>query len=130
MKTKMMRLLLAALMMGLPMFQSEMYAGNIRVQTKKVNDNRKDEHKHLAPGHYSRLASAIWDEEIGNLSITFNAESDEVCVCIYKDDTLVIEETRPVFEGEVMLLDLSSYGAGDYQVVITGMGDDVLYGSF
>jgi hypothetical protein len=29
MKTKMMRLLLAALMMGLPMFQSEMYAGNI-----------------------------------------------------------------------------------------------------
>lgn len=40
MKTKMMRLLLAALMMGLPMFQSEMYAGNIRVQTKKVNDNR------------------------------------------------------------------------------------------
>lgn len=52
MKTKMMRLLLAALMMGLPMFQSEMYAGNIRVQTKKVNDNRKDEHKHLAPDFF------------------------------------------------------------------------------
>lgn len=130
MKTKMMRLLLAALMMGLPMFQSEMYAGNIRVQTKKVNDNRKDEHKHLAPGHYSRLASAVWDEETGILSLLFNTGSDEVCISVYKDDTLVVEETRPVFEGEVMVLDLSSYGAGDYQVVITGMGDDVLYGSF
>ena len=46
------------------------------------------------------------------------------------EDTLVIEETRPVFEGEVMVLDLSSYGTGDYQVVITGVGDDTLYGNF
>ncbi|MBQ9676808.1 MAG: DUF3244 domain-containing protein [Prevotella sp.] len=126
----MMRLLLAVMMMGLPIFQTEMFAGNIRVQTKKVNDNRKDEHKHLAPGHYSWLASAVWDEEIGSLSITFNAESDEVCVCIYKNDTLLIEDSLSVFEGYEATYDLSSYGDGDYQIVITGIGNDVLYGSF
>lgn len=130
MKTKMMRLLLAALMMGLPMFQSDMYADSIHVQTNKTGDSIKEHYPHLAPRHYSHLVSAVWDDETGILTLLFNTGADEACISVYKDDTLVIEETRPVFEGEVMLLDLSSYGAGDYQVVITGMGDDVLYGSF
>lgn len=125
-----MKLLMAVLMLGMPMLQSEMSAGNIRVQKKKVNDNRKDHFPHLAPGHFSPLASAEWDEETGNLSITFNAESDEVCVCIYKDETLVIEETLSVIEGDTVNYDLSSYGEGDYQIVITGLGEDILYGNF
>ena len=130
MKTKMMRLLLAAMMMGMPMFQTEMFAGNIRVQTKRVNDNRKDHFPHLAPGLYSWLASAIWDEETGSLSITYNADSDGVCVCIYKEDTLLIEDSLSVFEGYEVTYDLSTYGTGDYQIVITGLGEDILYGNF
>lgn len=125
-----MKLLMAVLMLGMPMLQSEMSAGNIRVQKKKVNDNRKDHFPHLAPGHFSPLACAEWNEETGNLSITFNTESDEVCVCIYKDDTLVIEETLSVMEGDTVNYDLFSYGEGDYQIVITGLGEDILYGNF
>jgi len=130
MRTRMMRLLMAVLMLGMPMLQSEMSAGNIRVQKKKVNDNRKDHFPHLAPGHYSPLAFAEWDEETGCLSITFNAESDEACICVYKDDTLVIGENLSVMEGDTVNYDLSSYGEGDYLIVITGLDDDTLYGSF
>ena len=124
-----MKLLMAVLMLGMPMLQCEMMAGTIKVK-KKPGDNIKAHYPHLAPPHYSPLASAEWDEETGNLSITFNAESDEVCVCIYKDDTLVIEEALSVMEGDMLSYDLSTYGIGDYQIVITGLNDDTLFGSF
>ncbi len=129
MKTRMMKLLMAVLMLGMPMLQCEMFAGTIKV-TNKGNDNKESEFPHRMPPHYSPLASAEWDEETGNLSITFNTESDEVCVCIYKDDTLVIEETLSVIEGDTVSYDLSTYGTGDYQIIITGLGEDILYGNF
>ena len=129
MKTRMMKLLMAVLMLGMPMLQCEMFAGTIKVK-KKPGDNITAHYPHLMPPHYSPLASAEWDEETGNLSITFNTESDEVCVCIYKDDTLVIEETLSVIEGDTVSYDLSTYGTGDYQIVITGLGEDILYGNF
>ncbi len=124
-----MKLLMAVLMLGMPMLQSEMMAGTIRV-TKVGNDNKKTQFPHLMPPHFSPLASAEWDEETGNLSVTFNAESEEVCVCIYKDDTLVMEETLSAMVGDTVNYDLSSYGEGDYQIVITGLGEDILYGNF
>lgn len=130
MKTRMMKLLMAVLMLGMPMLQCEMLAGNIKVRKTKGGDSIKGQYPHLAPRYFSPLASAEWDEESANLSITFNAESDEVCVCIYKDDTLVIEETLSVMEGDTVNYDLSSYGEGDYQIVITGLGEDILYGNF
>ena len=129
MKTKMMTLLLAAMMLGIPMLQSEMFAGNVRV-TKVKHDNKESVFPHLAPGHYSRLASATWDEETGLLAVMFNAESEEVGISIYKDDMLIEEDTCPVSEGTVLTFDLSYYGDGDYQIVITGIGNDVLYGNF
>lgn len=129
MKTRMMKLLMAVLMLGMPILQCEMLAGTIRV-TRVKKDNKKTQFPHLMPPHFSPLACAEWDEESANLSITFNAESDEVCVCIYKDDTLVIEETLSVMEGDMLSYDLSTYGTGDYQIVITGLGEDILYGSF
>ena len=129
MKTRMMKLLMAVLMLGMPMLQCETFAGTIKV-TKKGNDNKESEFPHRIPPHFSPLASAEWDEETECLSITYNAESDEMCVCIYKDDTLVIEETLSVMEGGTVTYDLSSYGEGDYQIVITGLGEDILYGNF
>ena len=124
-----MKLLMAVLMLGMPMLQCEMMAGTIKVK-KRPGDSIKEHYPHLAPPHYSPLASAEWDEETDCLSITYNAESDEMCVCIYKDDTLVIEETLSVMEGGTVTYDLSSYGEGDYQIVITGLGEDILYGNF
>ena len=130
MKTKMMTLLLAAMMLGMPMLQSEMFAGRIKVTTDRKGDSLKGQYPHLAPGHYSRLASATWDEETGLLTVMFNAESEEVGISIYKDDMLIEEDTCPVSEGTVLTFDLSSIGDGDYQIVITGIGNDVLYGNF
>lgn len=125
-----MKLLVAATMMGMPMFQSEMYAGGIKVTTNKGGDSLKGQYPHLAPRHYSHEASAAWNVEIGILSLMINADSDEACISIYKDDTLLMEETRPVFEGDILTYDLSAYGDGDYQIVITGLGNDTLYGNF
>lgn len=65
MRTKMKRLLLAVLMLGMPMLQSEMYAGSIKV----TKSNGPREHfPHLMPPHNSNSAFATWDEEVGILS--------------------------------------------------------------
>jgi len=130
MRTRMTRLLMAVLMLGMPMLQCEMSAGNIKVRKTKGGDSIKGQYPHRIPAHYSPLAFAEWDEETGCLSIAFNAESGETSVCVYKNDTLVIEETLSVMEGDTVTYDLSSYGEGDCQIVITGLGEDILYGSF
>ncbi len=125
-----MKLLMAVLTLSMPMLQSEMCADTIKVVTNRKGDSLKGQYPHLTPGHFSPLASAEWDEDTGNLSIIFNTESDEVRICIYKDNTLIIEDILSVMEGDMVSYNLSTYGAGDYQIVITGLGEDILYGNF
>lgn len=114
-------------MLGMPMLQSEMYAGSIKV----IKSNGPREHfPHLMPPYYSNFVFAIWDEEAGSLSITFNAESDNACISIFKEDTLIIEDTCSTFEGYVVTYDFLPFGLGEYQIVISGIGDELLYGNF
>lgn len=128
MKTKMLKLLLAACMLGLPIFQNAMSADPIRVTKGPKGSNKDNEFPHRDSGCYSDLAFAYYDTETGLLSITFNAEADNTSISIYQNDTLIIETTRSVFIGDVVTFDLSYYGTGDYQIVITGIDDDELYG--
>jgi len=128
MKTKMLKLLLAACMLGLPIFQNAMSADPIRVTKGPKGSNKDNEFPHRDSGCYSDLAFAYYDTATGLLSITFNAEADNTSIYIYQNDTLIIETTRSIYIGDVVTFDLSAYGTGDYQIVITDFGDEDLYG--
>jgi len=136
MKTKMKMLLMAVVMLGMASYPIFMNGGVIRVESNNGNgnnggnNNTETQFPHLAPPHYSNLASAYWDAVTGVLSVSFYDDADEVTISIYKDDTLVTGTTCSVSMDDVINFNLSSYGSGDYQIVITGMGNDNLYGNF
>ena len=134
-----MKLLIAAMFFGVVSIPSAMYGDNIKVTTGSSgsdkggyggNDNPEEHYPHRAPAHYSNEAAAYWNAETGLLSVSFYSESDEVTISIYKDDELIEETFCPVSYGDVVNFDLSSYGNGDYQIVISGLADDDLYGYF
>ena len=129
------KLLVAAMMLGLASIPNFVYGGLIKVTSSgsgdnNGNDNTQSHFPRRHPAHYTDLAVAYWETGTGVLSIGFNAESEEVSISIYKDDTLVVESTRSVNNGTEVSFNLSSYDSGDYQIVIMGICDDDLYGNF
>ena len=105
------KLLMAAIMLGMASVPSNSWSGVIRIICEQT-------------------ASAHWNAETGLLSIWFYAESEEVTISIYKDDILVEEGCCSIIYGDVLNIDLSSYGNGDYQIIISGFGDENLNGTF
>lgn len=129
------KLLIAAMMLGMASVPSNSWSGVIRIICEQTgpgsgNDNTELEYPHRAPIHFSNEASAHWNAETGLLSIWFYAESEEVTISIYKDDILVEEGCCSIIYGDVLNIDLSSYGNGDYQIIISGFGDENLNGTF
>ena len=132
MKKNFAKLFIAAMMLGMASLPTVVYGGKIRVVCNNNNDNDNTdlEYPHRVPAHYSHLAVAYWDAETSELSIGFNADAADVTISIYRDDALVDEVNGSISVGDEISFNLSSYGTGDYQVVITGIGNDDLYGYF
>lgn len=132
-KTNFVKLLMAVMVLGLLFVPVTMNGANIRVVSENngnENTNKEEPFPHRAPAHYSHLAGACWNAETGVLSIGFNAEADDVTISIYNNDTLIDETMCSVIYGSVKTFNLSSCGSGDYEIVITGIGDDDLHGYF
>lgn len=133
MKTsKVMKLLMAALMMGMLSFPSDMSGKVIKVTSSTNNDdNREEQYPHrVPPRNFSREASAHFDHATGQLDIFFYADAPIAEIEIYKDGSLVTSKTRSVCVGDEETFDLSSFGSGDYEIIIIGIGDEDLYGTF
>lgn len=137
-----MKLLLAALMLGMPSLQGAVHAGVIEVITETdvkvesggdmayIHDNKEEEFPHLLQNFDPRIAIAYWDQATGILSIDFFTSSAQAIISIYKNGLLIEETICPINSGDVLDFDLSMYGSGEYQLVITGVGGSTLYGSF
>lgn len=135
MKTsKVMKLLMAAMMMGMLSFPSDMSGKVIKVTSSTStnnDDNREDQYPHrVPPRNFSKEASAHFDHAEGQLDIFFYADAPIAEIEIYKDGSLVTFKTRSVCVGDEETFDLSSYGSGDYEIIIIGVGDEDLYGTF
>ena len=103
----------------------------IRVVVSCSEDTNKiTQYPHRDINSYSDAAIAYWDSGLGELCICFNMEAEEVTISIYKDGILVTESIRPTAIGDEACFDLSSYGNGEYQIVISGIGDNDLHGNF
>lgn len=144
-----MKLLLAVLMLGLPSLQGAVHADEIEVITvdggagegledgmfpedgnEIIHDNKEEEFPRRMPAHYSHLVNANWNKAVGSLSVSFFTSTTQAVISIYKDETLIEETTCQVSVGDIIEFDLSIYGSGDYQLVITGVGRSTLYGNF
>lgn len=125
------KLFVAALMLGLASVPCMVFGEKLRVVCiNNDNNNTQEEFPHWAPAHYSNLAYAVWDVETGLLTVGFNAQADCVTISIYKDEVLIEEDCCSVGDSSEFIFNLSSYGSGDYQIVITGLGNTDLYGYF
>ena len=143
------KLLLAALMLGVPSLQGAVHAEVIQVITEYggtgeelesgmcsddeneiIHDNKEEEFPRRMPAHYSHLATAFWNQAAGSLSVNFFTSSTQAVIAVYKDEALIEETTCQISMGDTIGLDLSMYGNGDYQLVITGVGRKALYGYF
>lgn len=132
-KTNFVKLLVTVMVLGLLFVPVTVFGANIRViceNNGNEHTNKEEPFPHRAPAHYSHLAGAYWDAETGVLSIGFNAEADDVTISIYNNDTLIEETTCSVSYGSEKVFNLSSCGSGDYEIVITGIGDDDLFGYY
>jgi len=136
MKRVMFFVLFLALLFGMSAVPTSVYGDVINVvceadgeETENGNDNKREEFPHLMPPRYSRQAIAHWNSQTGILTIDFNAETEEATIEIYQDGFLVSEITRSISYGDMVFYNLSSFGSGDYQIVISGLGN-LLYGSF
>lgn len=127
-----MKLLIAALMMGMLSFPNDMSGKVIKVTSSANNDdNREDPFPHrVPPRNISRDVAAFFDLSTGLLNIFFYSDALNVEIEIYKDDSLVISNTMSVGVGDDAAFDLSSFGSGDYEIIIFGVGDEDLYGTF
>ena len=133
MKKNFAKLFIAAMMLGTASVPTVVYGGKIKViceNNGNGNTNKENEYPHRVPAHYSHLAVAYWDAETSELSIGFNADAADVTISIYRGDALVDEANGSISVDDEISFNLSSYGTGDYQVVITGIGNDDLYGYF
>lgn len=141
------KLLLAALLLGLPSLQGTVYADIIEVITvdggagdglesgmypenEIIHDNKEEEFPRRIPTHYSHLVNANWDKSVGSLSVNFFTSTTQAVISIYKGEVLIEETTCQISMGDIIEFDLSMYGSGDYQLVITGVGRSTLYGNF
>ena len=130
MKKQISMLFCVAFIIGLLSVPIMTLGGTIQIIKSEGNDNKELDFPRRTPVHYSNLASAVWDAETGELSVSFNADADETTIFIYKDGELVAETVRSISTGDIVVFDLSVCGDGEYQIVISSLGDDDLYGNF
>ena len=100
------------------------------VATSLSNDNDIAQYPHRSLGGYSDAAIAYWDADLGELNIAFNESAESATILIYKDGALVSETAHSIDNGTQVSFDLSTYGSGSYTVVIYGIGETDLYGTF
>lgn len=117
-------------------FPHNTYGALIRVLSDEGKEHDKENFPHRGPAVYSNVAIAYWDTINGQLSIHFNLDSGEnpeqsydLTVYIYKDDNLIITSEELIAVDDIIDFNLSSYGNGNYQIVITGL-DETLIGNF
>ena len=60
--------------------------------------------------------SGIYDASSGTLCLC--ASFDIACVRIYKDDTLIMEDSHPVTDDGTLYYNLSFYGSGAYRICL------------
>ena len=111
MKTKTLKLLMAALMLGTTLYVSA-----------NPNDDgggggHEDNYPHRSPGNHSFAIQVSLDAS-NNLSVAFNLEDSEVSILIYKDGVLIFSGVDSVEPGDIATFNLSSYGSGLYEVIV------------
>jgi len=111
MKTKTLKLLMAALMLGTAPYVSA-----------NPNDDgggggHEDQFPHRSPGSQSSVILVSLDASY-NLSVAFGLEASEVSISIYKDGLLLFSGVDAVSPGDFAIFNLSSYGSGLYQVFV------------
>ena len=111
MKTKTLKLLMAALMLGTTPYVSA-----------NPNDDgggggHEDQYPHRSPGNHSSAIQVSLDAS-NNLSVAFNLEDSEVSILIYKDGTLIFSGVDSVEPGDIATFNLSPYGSGLYEVIV------------
>lgn len=118
-----------AFLMTMVLVPYSMIGANVKV-VKQPKQNQEELFIRRAPANYSDAAIAYLNTESGILGILFMIEVPSVEIEIYKEGILVITENRSLSIGDNVDFDLSVYGRGEYQFIISNTGEEDLYGSF
>ena len=112
MKTRTLSLLMAAMMLGTAPYVSA------KPNEDGGSGGREDQYPHRAPGNHSATIQVVLNES-NYLTALFFLEDPEVCISIYKNGTLVAIDPRSVEPSDSVTFNLSTYGPGQYEVIIT-----------
>lgn len=132
------KLLVTLCIFATPIFQCAIYAEEIEVivdegeDEESTNEEIEDDipvtFPHRSPANYSHTAIAFWNGNL--LSLFFYDGGNDVTIEIYKNNVLIADTSLIVSVGDTVNFDLSGCSGGSYEVIITGIGSDTLYGYF
>ena len=81
--------------------------------------------RHRTPAQYSDVVDAVFDGATNLFTLNFSKAVSGCEVTIYKDDAPVISETYgDVTAGTSYCFDLSVYGSGEYEIVVSTEADE------
>ena len=78
-----------------------------------------------------QIVSMSYDELQGTLVLTFLSQESDVQISIYKNETLINNESiDDVLNGDAHSCNLSEYGQGEYTINVYGAGNIIATDSF
>ena len=81
-----------------------------------INDD--DDKLYQDPHRAPALADVSGTYEASSGMLSLSASFDVACVRIYKDDTLIMEDSHPVTDDGTLYYNLSFYGSGAYRICL------------
>lgn len=111
------------------------FCGVLNLSAKTMDSKDVEfEEGHWSEDHQSRSSSfnlpvRAWIDG-SLLFIRSNTQRSDITVRISKDGFVVYEQTVPKTETQLIVIDLSQYGEGNYQLELENQWDDYLRGAF
>ena len=115
MKTKMIALALLAATSTTYADETQWFEVSVQNASSQGNGDIILRPPHRSPANNEGIAG-VYDCSTGTLSLC--SSFDVACVRIYKDDTLIMEDTHPVTDDGTLYYNLSFYGSGAYRICL------------